>query len=159
MKTFVAFCLTCLVAAAGAQAPTDPATPPSTKATATTPAKKDDGKKKDAKEVKIGKIEGLEVARAEGFLGIQIVGGTFKITAYDAKKNPKAPDFSQIALRWNVNYQKAPERATLSPGGGVGVFTSEKVVKPPHSFKLFITLLKGDGGDASAENYTVDFRS
>ena len=35
--------------------------------------------------------------------------------------------------------------------------TSEKIVKPPHSFRLFITLIKGDADDAPVENFTVEF--
>ncbi len=125
-------------------------------------AKKDEAKKKaDAKkkEVKIGKIDGMEIARGEGFIGVQIVNGIFKLRAYNATKNPVAADFTKVALRWNVQYQKNPERTLLTPSEGVGTFASEKIVKPPYSFKLFITLIKGEGDDAPVENFTVDFKS
>jgi hypothetical protein len=118
--------------------------------------KKDDKKKED----EIGKIDGMEIARGTGFMGLQIVNGTFKLSFYDAKKKPVKPDVVRAAFRWNVNYQKQPERAILTISGTALV--SEKIVKPPFSFKLFMTLFKevGEGyeaSDAGAENLTVDY--
>lgn len=129
---------------------------PKADAKAAPAAAKKDEKKKKADEM--GKIDGLEIPRGAGFMGIQIVGGVFKLTTYDARKKPAAADFTRVALRWNPSNQKAPERALLVPGGGLGSFTSEKIVKPPYAFKLFITLIKGDGDDAPVENFTVDFQ-
>lgn len=117
--------------------------------------KKDDKKKKEEAP---GKIEGMEIGRGEGFLGIQLVKGSFKLTAYNAKKKPVAADFTRVGLRWQPANQKGPERTMLLPGGGVGVFTSERIVKPPLRFRLFITLIKGDGDDAPVENLTVEFQ-
>ena len=121
----------------------------------TAPAKKDDKKKKEEPP---GKIEGMEIGRGDGFLGIQLVNGAFKLTAYNAKKKPVAADFTRVGLRWQPANQKSPERTMLVPGGGVGAFLSEKIVKPPLRFRLFITLIKGDGDDAPVENLTVEFQ-
>jgi len=158
----LAVCLAALLSAmtVGAQAPvpaeTKKAAPKAeAKAGPAAPAKKDE-KKKSADEV--GKIEGQEIARGTGFLGLQVVNGTFKLTVYDAKKKPTAADFTRVALRWDASYQKAPERTLLMPGGGVGVFSSEKTVKPPHAFRLYVTLIKGDGADAPVENLVIEFR-
>ena len=148
-----------LFSAAVCAAQTAPAVDPKKAAPKTAPAaaaKKDD-KKKKADEM--GKIEGMELARGTGFLGVQIVNGVFKLTAYDAKKKPVAADFTRVVLRWSVPYQKNVERTQLTAGSGVGVFTSEKIVKPPYAFKLFITLLKGDADDAPGEAFTLDFRT
>ncbi len=118
-------------------------------------AKKDDKKKKEDAP---GKIEGIEIARGGGFLGIQVVNGAFKLTAYDAKKKPVLADFTRVGLRWQPANQKSPERTLLLPGGGVGVFASEKIVKPPLRFRFFVTLIKGDGENAPVENLTVEFQ-
>ena len=67
-------------------------------------------------------------------------------------------DFTRVGLRWQPANQKGPERTMLVPGGGIGAFTSEKIVKPPLRFRLFITLIKGDGDDAPVENLTVEFQ-
>ncbi len=158
MKTIAAAFLVGLGVAVGSAQPAPatkdgrPAAAPATPA----PAKKDDGKKK---EEKMGKIEGMEIARGTGFIGIQIVNGVFKLTAYDAKRKPMAADFTRAALRWSPPNVKSPERVLLLPGGGVGSFTSDKIVKPPYLFRLFITLIKGDGDDAPVENFTVEFRA
>lgn len=136
-----------------------PATPASGKVDPNKPAAPADAKKDgkaDAKkkEDEIGKIDGLEIARGGGFLGLQIVNGTFKLSFYDAKKKPVAPDVARAALRWNVNYQKQPERVVLVPGDKALV--SDKTIRPPYNFKLYLALFKGEGDDG-AENLTVDF--
>ena len=66
-------------------------------------------------------------------------------------------DFTRVVLRWNVPSQKLPERTQLLPGGGLGAFTSEKIVRPPHSFRLSITLFNGDADTAPSENFSLDF--
>lgn len=120
-----------------------------------------DPKAKAKKEEPPAKIEGMEIKRGDrGFLGLQIVNSTFKLSFYDAKKKPMAPDVANAAFRWNVNYQKAPERTLLTPSGNALV--SEKTIRPPHNFKIFVTLFKQTGGgaedaNAGAENFTVDF--
>jgi pyruvate/2-oxoglutarate dehydrogenase complex dihydrolipoamide acyltransferase (E2) component len=107
------------------------------------------------------KVEGFEIARGErGFLGLTVQNNTFRMTFYGPDKKPVAPDVTSVALRWPVNYQKNDERTTLLPSGDGKTFVSEKIVRPPFSFKLFITLLKDGaaGGDLSPETYVVDFR-
>lgn len=160
MKSHVAGCVALLIGAVALAQTPAPATrtdPKDAKKTApATPTKKDDKKKKEDVP---GKIEGMAIERGTGFLGVQIVNGVFKITAYDAKKKPAAADFTRIALRWQPINQKAPERAMLTPASGVGVFSSEKIVKPPHSFRLYITLIKGDTDDAPVENLQVELKA
>jgi hypothetical protein len=163
MKTSASLLLALAFAVAAGAQTTPPASPPVTKiildepAAGTTAAPKKDDRKKDGKkkEEPPPKIEGMEIARGSGFLGLQLVNGTFKLSFYDAKKKPVAPDVTRAALRWNVNYQSTPEHTVLNPDGKS--LTSAKAVKPPYAFKLFITLIKGEGGDAVTENFTVDF--
>jgi hypothetical protein len=149
-----------LAVAAGAQPatttdPKKPAPKSDPKSAPAVPAKKVDAKKKADE---IGKIEGMEIPRGTGFLGLKIADGVFKLTAYDAKKKPTTTvDFTKVALRWSAPYQPNPERALLTPGGGPGSFTSEKVIKPPHTFRLFVTLIKGEASDAPVENLVVEF--
>jgi hypothetical protein len=133
-----------------------PAAPSTSKIDPNKPAVPDAKKKAD----EIGKIEGLTIPHGDGFMGLQIVDGMFKLSFYDAKKKPIAPDVKRAAFRWSVPYQRQPERDILSPSGKM--LTSEKVVRPPYQFKLFITLFKTDSDnyeatDGSIENLTVDF--
>lgn len=147
-----------------------PASPPP-KAAPTAPAaskaapSKDTRKaapKKDAKKADTpGKIEGMEVSRGDkGFLGVKIENSNFKISFYDKEKKPVTADVAGIVLRWPVHYQPNDERALLTPTSDGKAMTSDKVIKPPFSFKLFITLLKSmtPGEDGDAETYVIDFR-
>jgi hypothetical protein len=125
---------------------------------AATPAK--DAKKDTKKKEEPAKIEGITIPRGDkGFLGIRLVDNNFRLTFYDAKKKPVAPDAVRAVLHWPVRYQSTDERTVLNPGGDANSLTSGKVVKPPHAFKLFITLMAAgpDGSETAAENYTIDF--
>jgi hypothetical protein len=109
------------------------------------------------------KIEGMEIARgAKGFLGLQLVGGTFKLSFYDMKKKPVAPDVARAMLRWDPKGKVGQERLVLNRDGMA--LSSPRPVKPPYVFKLFITLLPegaaGDGADAApaGETIVVDFK-
>lgn len=141
---------------APAPAPTT-APAPSPVTTAPTSAAKDAGPKQKAP----GKIKGVPVKRdGGGFLGVEIVDGTFRISFYDEHKKPIVPDVSSIALRWPVQYQPNDEHASLFPDASGKYMTSEKIVRPPYSFKLYITLLKATSPDEgpSAKTYVIDFR-
>jgi len=151
MKTTAVLVKSLLVAAAiGIVAPVFAQYGPPAKA----PAKPAAPTKEEDKE---GKIVGVEIARANGsFLGLSIDGGGFKLAFYDAKKKPVAIDVASGMARWQPSYKKGNELAPLSPSGDGKALASSKVVQPPHTFKVFVTLFNA-AGDA-VENYTVDFR-
>ena len=55
-------------------------------------AEKSADKKAEPEKKEEPKIKGVVVPRGErGFLGVEIVGGGFKISFYDTKKKPKEP--------------------------------------------------------------------
>lgn len=141
---------------------TAPAAAPSTtkKSTPDTakpaPTKKADAKKK-AEEP--GKVDGMEISRGDrGFLGLKVVDYTFRLMFYNKDRKPIPADVASAVLRWPVKYQPNDDRAVLTPTGDGKVMTSEKTVRPPFVFKLHMVLLKGDGDDASAESFTIDFQ-
>lgn len=106
------------------------------------------------------KIAGMAVARGErGYLGVAIKGGVFNISFYGKDKKPVPVDVSAAALRWPVHYQPNDERAYLTPSSDGKSLTSDRVVKPPYSFKLYITLLNAtdDGQQTPVESYIIDF--
>lgn len=123
------------------------------------PAPKAPAAKAVKKEEPPPKIEGIEVARPGGFLGVQVVDGKFRVSFYDAKKKPVAPNVARAMLRWDPKGKTGQDRAVLTPGGGPNSLASDKYVRPPYNFKLFITLMK-EGADeaAPAESYVIDFR-
>jgi len=103
-----------------------------------------------------GKIDGLTIPRAQGFLGLKLVDSHFVLSFYDAKKKPVTPDAARATLRWPVRYQPADERTVLNPSGDGLTFTSVKFVKPPHRFKLFMSLY-AENGDQPLESFVIDF--
>lgn len=148
-------------------APAQPASPPTkTKmvlpekapSATKTPAAKAPAAKAVKKEDEPGKIDGVAIPRAEGFLGVQVVDGKFKVSFYDAKKKPVTPDIGRAVLRWDPKGKIGQDRAVLMAGGGTAL-ASDKYVRPPYNFKLYITLLKEGADEAGpAESYTIDFR-
>lgn len=155
MKPLAALlCSLALIMAALAQTP--PAPPPARKAS----GEKAPPAKAAKKEEPPPKIEGMEIPRGDrGFLGLEVVNSVFKLSFYDAKRKPVPPDVVRAVLRWDPKNKVGKERVVLSPGGK-NTMTSEKVVRPPYNFKLFITLLKeaSEGDDPVGETHVVDFR-
>jgi hypothetical protein len=106
------------------------------------------------------KIKGLEIPRGDkGFLGLEIVNSTFKLTFYGVDRKPTTPDATRAVLHLPVHYQPAEERTVLNAGDDGHSLTSPKVIRPPWNFKLFITLLGTDanGKDTALETQVVDF--
>lgn len=122
-----------------------------------TAAKKAAADKAAKKEEPPAKIEGMEIGRgAKGFLGLQVVGGNFKLSFYDAKKKPVAPDVVRAVLRWTPNYKPGTEIYVLGAGDGKSL-SAPKTVRAPYSFKLFMSLFV-EGEENPVESYVVDFR-
>ncbi|MDP3070590.1 MAG: hypothetical protein Q8N18_09890 [Opitutaceae bacterium] len=114
-------------------------------------------------EAEPAKIEGIEVSRgAAGFMGVQIVGNTFKISFYDAKRKPIAADVPRAVLRWNPKNISGSERLLLTRTDDGMALTSPRIVRPPYLFKLYITLLpgaaEGEAVEGSGETHVIDFR-
>lgn len=119
------------------------------------------GKKADAKAVETeGKIEGQVLNRPNGkFLGLTLQDGKYKLTFYDKKKKPEKVDVTRATVRWPNLHGPGDNRTILNPAGDGTFLMGAQFVRGPHSFKLFLTLLKGEGETAQAvESYTVDFR-
>jgi hypothetical protein len=112
-------------------------------------------KKKEAEPI----IPGLTIPRGNGtFLGLEVAGGNFKLSFYDKKKKPVAPDVSRATARWpNLKSVTGPNRTVLNPSGKSLV--GSKPVLAPYSFNVYISLMQGDGDDAKVvETYDVPFR-
>ncbi|MBL9201829.1 MAG: hypothetical protein JNL39_15065 [Opitutaceae bacterium] len=129
------------------------------------PAKKGDAAKKgEGKAPEPAKIEGMEVARrGGGYLGVAMVGGTFKISFYDAKKKPVTADVARAVLRWDPKYKVGSERVVLNRTEDGKALASPRNIRPPYLFKLYITLLKdaaeGEVAEGAGETHVIDFRA
>ena len=102
------------------------------------------------------------VPRGErGFLGVQIVNNTFKISFYDAKKKPVPPDVTRAVLRWDPKYKVGQERVVLNLSEDGKSLASPRSIRAPYNFKLRITLLKDatETEDPVGETLVIDFRA
>lgn len=120
------------------------------------------GKAPAAAAKKEGVIAGQTIKRkvGDGYLGLQVVDGNFKLTYYDKDKLPVAADHPRALLRWPVRYKLGDERLMLNVAGDGTFLTSARFVRPPYNFRLFITLLGASGDDESGatEAYSINFR-
>lgn len=105
------------------------------------------------------KIDGMVINRPDGtFLGLTLDSGKFKLSFYDKKKKPMPVDVTRAVARWPNLHGPGDNRTVLNPGGDGTFLLGAQFVRPPLVFKLFITLLKGEGDKAEAvENYPLDF--
>lgn len=108
-----------------------------------------------ANEAAVAVIEGVEIARpGGGFLGLEIKNARFVLSFYNAEKTKIAPDVTRAILRWPVQYQPQDERTMLTAGSDGTSLTSAKTVRPPHNFKVFISLFP-EGSETALETYSV----
>lgn len=103
-------------------------------------------------------IPGSVITRANGtFLGLEVVGGKFKLSFYDKKKKPMAVDVTSGLARWPNVRGPGDSRSPLNASGTALV--AVRIAPPPYTYNVYITLLKGEGDEAKAvESYTVMFR-
>lgn len=141
-------------------APAKPAAPAAiVKPTTATPAPAKPGAK--AKVVVKKEVEpvipGQTITRANGtFLGLEVAGGNFKLSFYDAKKKPMSPNVTRATARWPNTRGPGDNRTVLNPSGTALV--GSKTVLPPFTFTVYITLLQGEGDEAKAvESLVVPF--
>jgi len=154
MRFLVALALLSAVAAAQTPKPAAPA-----------PVKPEANK--TAKKEAAPKIAGIVIARANGkFLGLTLEGGSFKLSFYDKDRKAVPADFPRALARWNPNYKQGSERMILNLSSDGQSLVGPRPVRPPHTFKLYLTLLAaspanedGSGGEQAGESYVVDFRN
>lgn len=147
---------------APAAKPVDPKAPdakstPATKAPAA-PGKATPAKKEQKKEEELPKIPGTVITRQNGnLLGLEVVGGNFKLSFYDKKHKAMAVDVTRAVARWPNPRSPGDNRTVLNSNGTALI--GQKAVVPPFNFNVFLTLLQGDGDEAKAvETYTVPFK-
>jgi hypothetical protein len=112
-----------------------------------------------AEEEEMGKIEGMEIVRPNGhFLGLTLVEGKWTLTFYDKKKKPEPVDVTRALARWSLPMKSDQERTVLNPGSDPTKLVGIRFVRGPYAFKLFLTLVRGEGENAEAvETYSLDY--
>lgn len=164
MKSLLALvCALCAAVAVSAQpAPPGKAAekaPPAPAKKETTKKDAKDTKATKAKEDEMGKIEGIELSRADGtFLGLTLTDGKFKLTFYDKKKKPTKVNVLRATGRWPNVHGPGQNRAVLNVAGDGTYMTSAQFVRGPYTFVLILSLIKSEDG-TEAETYTVNFHN
>ncbi len=102
-----------------------------------------------------GTIPGIAIPRASGgFLGLEIVGGNFKISFYDTKKKPVPVDVTRATARWDNKQKLGSDFTVLNPASDNMSLVGAKFVRPPYKFIVFLTLLNEAG--EGVESYPVN---
>lgn len=104
------------------------------------------------------KIPGTSVMRGDGtYLGLEVVGGQFKLSFYDKKKKIMAPTVTRASARWPNPRAPGDNRTILNPSGNALI--GSKPVLPPFTFNVYLTLLEGEGDQSKAvETLVIPFR-
>jgi len=146
-------------AAQPAEAQSTEVKPAAGKTVPVTGAAKKVEKKDDKKPAPEPKIAGTIITRADGtFLGLEAVGGDFKLSFYDKKKKAVAPDVTRATARWPNKRGPGDVRAVLNPSGNSLVGGSKRV-DPPFTYIVYLSLLKGEGENSKVvESFAVPFR-
>lgn len=102
-----------------------------------------------------GTIPGIAIPRAAGgFLGLEIVGGNFKVSFYDTKKKPVPVDVTRGTARWDNKQKLGTDFTVLNPAADNKSLVGAKFVRPPYKFIVFLTLLNEAG--EGVESYPVN---
>lgn len=101
-----------------------------------------------------GEVKGIPLQRPNGtWLGVTMDGLNLRMTFYNAKKNPTAPDIVRATARWNRPTVATPERAVLNPSGDGFSLTGNRVVRKPWTFVVYFSLVNDK--DEVVESYQV----
>lgn len=102
------------------------------------------------------KVDGFEIKRpGGGFLGVKAEGLRLVVKFYDEDKKPTEPaKVSRASARWNPVNKTGEERTVLNMEGGV--LASPAVLRPPYTFRVFLTLLDENG--TALESHVIDAR-
>ncbi len=101
-------------------------------------------------------LPGSVVPHGEGWLSLAIADGTFVLSLYDARKQPIDMPFVRATARWNSPLRTSEQRLVMNPAGDGRTLKGNKPVRPPHVFKVFLTLINPD--DSVGASYAIDIR-
>ena len=102
-----------------------------------------------------GTIAGITIPRASGgFLGLEIVGGNFKLSFYNPKKKPVPVDVTRATARWDNKQKLGSDFTVLNAASDNMSLVGAKFVRPPYKFIVFLTLLNEAG--EGVESYPVN---
>jgi hypothetical protein len=97
---------------------------------------------KGEEEEKEGEVKGIPIARADGtWLGVTMDGLNLRLTFYNQKKNPTAPNVARATARWRLPTVPTWERAVLNPDADGFSLVGNRVVRKPWVFVVYLALV------------------
>jgi hypothetical protein len=100
-------------------------------------------------------VKGVERAWAGGVLGLAVESNAFVLRFYNEDKKPVPAAATRAAIRWDPVGKAGTERTVLNPSGDMEL-RSPTVVRPPHLFFAYATLLDEEGN--ATATVTFDLR-
>ena len=112
------------------------------------------------KEEPMGVIKGTEIKRANGtFLGLEVVGGRFKLSFYNAKKKPMGVDVTRANARWPNKRSGTPSEYRTVLNGSGNALVGDGPVLAPLNFTVRLVLIQGEGEEGKVvESFVVPFQ-
>jgi len=101
-------------------------------------------------------LPGVVIPRSAGWMSLSIENGGFRLGFYDADKKAVPSPAARATVRWNPPLKTGEMRAVLNPSEDGLSLLGNKPVRPPHVFKVFLTLVDADG--AVLESHVLDFK-
>lgn len=109
---------------------------------------------KGEEEEKEGEVKGIALQRPDGrWLGVTMDGLNLRLTFYNKKKNPVAPDVARATARWNRPTVATADRAVLNLADDGVSLVGNQIVRKPWTFVVYLALVN-DRDDVS-ESYQV----
>ncbi len=87
----------------------------------------------------------------------ELVNHNYKLTFYGADKKPQDADYQRALLRWSPKNKSGQERYMLTLDSDGKSLVSPRYVRPPHNYRLIITLISDDS-ETESETHVVWFR-
>ena len=91
------------------------------------------------------KVIGVARAFRGGLLGLAVEGNAFVLRFYDAEKKPVPVTAARATARWDPLNASGLERTVLNPVPDGTALRSPTVVRPPHLFVTWITVISPEG--------------
>jgi len=101
-------------------------------------------------------LPGVVVPRGPGWMSLSIESGNFRLGFYNAEKQAVPSPVARATVRWNPPLKTGDLRAVLNPSADGLALLGNKPVRPPHLFKVFLTLVDAEG--AVLESHVLDFK-
>lgn len=101
-------------------------------------------------------LPGVSIPYEGGWMSLAVEKGVFHLRFYDAARELLPAPAIRATARWNPPLKTGFSRAVLLPADSGRVLVGNTFVRPPHNFRVFLTLIGTN--DQVLGSYTIDFQ-